>query len=158
MMRKFSFLQKYSWKFSFSQKFSFPKKFSRKWVCFCDKHLQNVKFKRKFDDFSACPLLLSDLFWGTIRIWQFWSAWWTVLLSDLFWSTIQIKQLWSAWRVQLSNLFWSTIRIWHLKIFHKISRFLRPYSHTFSFSRKFSDSQSLCCVPFQFKIFDNLLI
>jgi L-rhamnose mutarotase len=43
-------------------KFSCPRKFSRKWVRFCDKHLQNDKFKRKFDHFTACPLLLSDLF------------------------------------------------------------------------------------------------
>jgi hypothetical protein len=67
-----------------SRKFSFPRKFSRKWVRFCDKHFQNDKFKRKFYHFSACPLLLSDLVWSTIRIWQLWSAWWTVLLSDIF--------------------------------------------------------------------------
>jgi hypothetical protein len=36
----------------------------------------------------------------------------------------------------LSDLFWSTIRIWHLKIFHNISRFLHPFSHTFLFSQK----------------------
>jgi hypothetical protein len=62
-----------------SRKFSFPRKFSRKWVRFCDKHLQNDKFKRKFDLFSACPLLLTDLFWSNIRIWKLRSAWWTVL-------------------------------------------------------------------------------
>jgi hypothetical protein len=37
------------------RKFSFPRKFSRKWERFCVKHLQNDKFKRKFDHFSACP-------------------------------------------------------------------------------------------------------
>jgi hypothetical protein len=30
-----------------SRKFSFLRKFSRKWVCFCDKHFQNDKFRRK---------------------------------------------------------------------------------------------------------------
>jgi hypothetical protein len=47
---------------SFSRKFSFPRKFLQKWVRFCDKHLQNDTFKRKFDHFIACPLLLYDLF------------------------------------------------------------------------------------------------
>jgi hypothetical protein len=85
MMQKWANFREISRNFV-SPKFLFPRKFSRKWERFCDKHLQNDKFKRKFDDFSACPLLLSDLLWSTLRIWQFWSAWWTVLLSDFFWA------------------------------------------------------------------------
>jgi hypothetical protein len=58
----------------------------------------------------------------------------------LFWSTNRSRQYRyrSACPSLLSDLFWSSIRIWRLKIFHNISRFLRPFSHTFSFSRKFS--------------------
>jgi hypothetical protein len=48
--------------FAKSENFRFPGSFRENGYISEIKHLQNGKFKRKFDHFSACPLLLSDLF------------------------------------------------------------------------------------------------
>jgi hypothetical protein len=132
-------------------------KFSRNFVS------RKFSRKRKFDHFSACPLLLPDLFWSTIRIWQLWSACghyccpicfespsgfnnfevhaWTVQLSDLFWSTIRSRQKRSACPLLLSDLFWSTIRFDILRYFTifpvSCIRFLMHFRFRESFRENF---------------------